>query len=63
MAASTAELSNSTINANRQTAINNACSTRLTFRKNDKGIRMTLSNTSCRKAASPVKAARRPSSE
>ncbi|MNT96391.1 hypothetical protein D3C72_2384690 [compost metagenome] len=63
MAASTAELNSSTISPNRQTAIMIARSARLTGSQKAIGISSTLSSTSWRNAASPLKAARRPSSE
>ncbi|MNJ78104.1 hypothetical protein D3C77_757620 [compost metagenome] len=63
MAASTAALNSSTISPSRQTAIMMARSARLTGSQKAIGISSTLSSTSWRNAASPLKAARRPSSE
>ena len=45
IAASMAELINSTMRAYRHTAMSNARSTRMTLRKNVNGISTTLSNT------------------
>ena len=63
MAASTAELSNSTINPSKHTAIRIARSTRVTGSQKANGISTTLASTSWRNAASPLKAVRRPSNE
>ncbi|MNR54951.1 hypothetical protein D3C85_1752320 [compost metagenome] len=63
IAASTAEFSSSTIRPSKHTAIRIARSARLTSSQNATGISKTLSSTNCRNAASPVKAARRPSNE